>query len=72
MIDCPPQVVPFAVDLHEHLVEMPPPVAGAHTLDPALPDLRSERRPEAVPLEPDGLAADLYAPFVEQVFHVPQ
>lgn len=29
MIDGPPKVVPLAVDLHEHLVQMPPPVVGA-------------------------------------------
>ena len=32
----PPQVVPFAVDLHEHLVEMPPPIARPHALEPPL------------------------------------
>ena len=34
------------VDLHEHLVQVPPPVAGFHALDAALPDLGGEHRPK--------------------------
>jgi len=72
MIDGPPQVVPLSVDLHEHLVQVPTPLARAHPLDPALPDLRSKHRPEPVPPEPDGLVADLDPALVKKVLDVPK
>ena len=72
MIDGAPQVVTLAIDLHEDLVEMPTPVAGFHALDPALPDLRSEHRPEPMPPKSDRLVANVDAPLVQQVFDVPE
>ena len=40
-----PQVVPLTVDLHEDLVQMPPPVRlGTHSGDPVSPELGSEHR----------------------------
>ena len=50
VIDCAPQVVRLAIDLHKHLVEVPPPVAeAAHTADPLTADVSGEQWPEAVP-----------------------
>jgi hypothetical protein len=67
VIDGAPQLVPLAVDLHEHLVQVPSPAAGLHALDPALPDLGCEQRAEAMPPEPHRLVADLDAAFVQHV-----
>jgi hypothetical protein len=39
VIHSPPEVVHFAVNLHEHLVEMPSPPAGPHVLNAPLSDL---------------------------------
>lgn len=41
-----PQVMKLANDLHDHLVEVPSPPAGSHTLDPTFPDLRG-KQPQA-------------------------
>jgi len=39
VVDGAPEVVPLAIDLHEHLVEMPPPAARFHPLDTTFSDL---------------------------------
>jgi hypothetical protein len=72
VVDGSPEVVPLAVDLHENLVKMPPPVARLHALDAALADLGGEDRAEAVPPEPDRLVADLDAALVQQILDVPE
>lgn len=72
VINGSPEVVSLAVDLHEHLVEMPSPLARPHTLDPTFPDLGCEHRAEAMPPEPDRLVADVDPTFVQQVFDIPK
>lgn len=72
MIDSLPQIAAFAVDLHEHLVEMPPPVAGPHALDAALSVLSREDRTKAEPPEPNRLVADVDAALVKKILDVPQ
>lgn len=72
MIHSPPKVVAFAIDLHEHLVEMPAPSAGFHSFDTSFPDLVGEHRPEPVPPKPNGFVAHINAALVQKVFHVPQ
>ena len=72
MIDGAPQVSLLLVDLHEHLVEVPSPVARSHALNPALPDLGRKSRTKPLPPEPDRLVADIDAPLVKQVFNVPE
>src|SRR6056297_1346059 len=72
VINSTPQVVLFAIDLHEHLVQTPAPPAGAHALDPPLSDLGGEDRTEPMPPEPDGLVADVDAALMEQVLDIPQ
>jgi hypothetical protein len=69
-----PAVIPPAssVDLHEHLVKVPSPVAGRHALDAAFPELGCEQRAEAVPPEPHRLVADLDAALVQQILDAPQ
>lgn len=70
MIHCAPQVVPFTVDLHEHLIQMPAPAAGFHTLDPALSYLGSEERAKPMPPISHRFMTGIDATFVEQIFHI--
>ena len=72
VIDGPPEVMSLAVDLHEHLIQMPPPVTSAHALDAVPSDLAGEDRAEPVSPEPHRFVADIDAAFVEQVLDVPQ
>ena len=61
----------LAVDLHVHLVEMPPPLAEAlHPADPLPADVSREHRTEAVPPEPHGLVADTDVALEQQFFDV--
>ncbi len=71
MIDSPPHVMGFAVDLHEDLVQMPLPVRmGSHRADPIPADLRCEHRSKSVPPEPDRLVADIDPPLMQQIFNI--
>ena len=73
MIDCPPEIAGSAVDLHEDLIQMPTPLdEPAHVRNPPLPDLRREHRAKPVPLEPDGLMADINPAFGQEILDVPQ
>ena len=73
VIDRAPEIVLHAVDLHEHLIEMPAPMSeSSHRLNTAAPDLRRENRPEPVPPEPHRLMGDVDAALMQQVFHIPQ
>ena len=67
-----PQVVPLAVDLHEHLVEMPLPVARSHPVDPALLDLTGEHRAKPMPPKSNSFVADIDAALVKQILDVSQ
>ena len=70
VIHSPPQVVPFTVDLHEHLIQMPAPAAGFHTLDPALSYLGSEHRAEPMPPVSHRFMTDINATFMQHVFDI--
>ncbi len=70
VIDGPPQVVAFAIDPHEHLVEVPSPSTGSQTLNPALPDLRGKHRAETAPPKPNRFMADFDAAFVQQILNI--
>lgn len=72
MIDRPPYVVPFAVDLHEDLVEVPTPAAGFHPFDPSFSDLLGEHRTKAVPLISDRFVADIDTPFMQKILDIPE
>jgi len=61
-----------AVCLLEDLGQLPLPMARPHPLDPALPDLGCANRPDMVPPEPAGLAADLCALLVQRALDVPK
>jgi len=60
----------LATDLYDYLVEVPPPVAGFHALDPAIADLGGEHRAKPMPPETDRLVADINAALVQQVLDV--
>ena len=56
MVDGAPQIAELAVDLHEHLVQMPAPLRiAAHVRDASLPNLGGEHWAKTVPPEPNGL-----------------
>ena len=62
----------LAVDLLNHLVEVPSPAAGLHAVDPALADFGGEHPSEAVPPKTDGPKADMDVALVQQVLNIPQ
>ena len=73
MIDRPPQVDHLAIQLHVHLVQMPPPLAkAAHSAHPLLADIAGEEWAESVPPEAYRLVADVDPPLEQQIFYVPQ
>ena len=73
VIDCPPQVVGFAIDPHEYLVEMPAPLRAVSMRGrQILSDLCREHRTKTVPPCTYGLVADVDSPLVERIFGLPQ
>lgn len=72
MVHGGPKVVHLTVDLHEHLVAVPPPLARSDAFDPALSDLGCRHRPEPMPPEPDRFVTDVDATFVEEIFDIAQ
>jgi len=73
VVHCPPEVVHLAVDLHEHLVQVPLPVRiCAHLADPFLADLCGKYWAKSLPPKPNRLVADVDAAFVQEVLHVPK
>jgi hypothetical protein len=62
MVDGGPKTVELAVDLHEHLIQVPAPRRiAAHVRDASLTNLDSEHWVKPVRSEPDGLVADVRA-----------
>jgi hypothetical protein len=73
MIDGTPQEAHFAVHLHVHLIEMPPPLAeAAHPAHPLPANVPCKQRPEPVPPVANRLMADVNAALSQQVLHVPE
>ena len=62
----------LAVDLHEHLVQVSPPVVRTHVLDPVLSDFGSEYRPESTPEESNRFTAIVDTTLVAQFLDVPE
>ena len=61
----------FAIDLHEHLIEVPPPTRHrTHSTLPLLADLAGKDRAKTVPPEPDRLVAHLDPALVEKVLDI--
>jgi hypothetical protein len=66
-----PEVVGFAVDLYELLVQMPLQVRmTAKVLNPFSSNLRGKHRTETVPQEPHGFMADIDAALMQQILDV--
>src|ERR1017187_4972202 len=60
VIDSSPEVAELAIDLHEHLIQVPTPLRIASDVrDPLFPDLGSEDGAKPVPPKPDCLVADV-------------
>ena len=72
MIYGSPQVVLFAIDLYEHLVQVPTPIARPHALDTPPSDLCCEQWAEPVLPEPDRLVANVDTSLVPQILDVSQ
>ncbi len=73
MADGAPKVVCPAVDLHEHLIQMPSPLPpGAHQIDAPAADFGGKHRAKSCPPEPHGFIADLDSAFVQQVLDIAQ
>jgi hypothetical protein len=62
----------FTVDFHEHLVQVPSPVAGFHPGNPPLSDFRCKHRPEPMPPKSNGFVTDIDTPFMEQILDISQ
>jgi len=56
--------------LGRQLVQMPTPVAGFHTGNTPLLDLRREHRAKPIPQKANGFVAHIDATFVKQILHV--
>ena len=70
MIYSTPKVVPFTVDLHEHLVQVPAPFARLHAGNSAFSDLRREHWTEPMPPIPDCFVTDIDAALVQQILNI--
>jgi len=73
VVNGPPQVVDFAVDPHENLIQMPPPLRQApYRRNPLLSDFRCKHRSEPVPPGTYCFVADIDPSLLEQVFDLAQ
>src|SRR5450755_3361498 len=73
VIDSPPKIAEPAIDLHEHLVQMPPPLRiAAHVRETRLPDLASEHRTKSIPPEPHRLVAYVDPALGQEILDVTQ
>src|ERR1700755_1801901 len=71
MVDCAPQITELAVDLHEHLIQMPAPLRiAARVRAPLLSDLGGEHRTKPVPPKTDCLVADVDPALGRQILDV--
>ena len=73
MVDRAPQVYHLAVELHDHLVEMPSPVPEpAHVVDPPATNLAGKERTEPIPPQAHGLVAKVVAALEQEILDIPQ
>lgn len=69
MIHGPPETTSLAIDPDENLIDVPPRLdVRTSRSQLQFSKFGGEDGSEAVPPEPDSLMADVYAPFVQQVF----
>ncbi len=72
VINSPPQVVRFATNPDEHLIEVPAPLRKRPMMNALFPDRSREHGTEAVPPEPHRLVADIDTSFEQQIFDLSQ
>src|SRR5271165_4136081 len=73
MVDGAPEIAELAVDVHERLIQMPPPLRiAAHMRNAPLSDLGGEYGAKPVPPEPNGLVADVDPALGQQFLDVAQ
>lgn len=73
MIAGSPAVMRLSVDLHEDLVQVPPPLRDLPQESGSLhSNLVGEHWTEPVDPEPDVCVADIYPSLIQQVFDVPE
>lgn len=73
MVDCAPKVVCLPVDLHEHLIDVPPPLGVAlHPADPPASYVGREHGTETVPLKPHRLVTDVDSALRQEILDVPK
>lgn len=70
MIHSTPKVIHFAVDLDEHLVQVPPPTARSHALNAAFSYLGSEHRAEPMPPKSNRLVAHIDTALMKKIFDI--
>ena len=73
MINCAPQVLSLAIDLHEHFIEVSAAVAKtAHPRNPLAPNFRSKHRHELAPPMPNRLVANVDPTLEQQILNIAQ
>ncbi len=73
MIDSPPHVMCFVVDLHEDLVQIPLPVRmSTKLLHAPFTNFNREHRSKTVPPETDRFMADIDPAFEQKIFYIPE
>ena len=72
VINCSPKVMPFPIGLHERLIEVPLPVrVNDRVNSPFSPNLCGKNWLETLPPKPDCFMTYINAPFIKQVFYIP-
>jgi hypothetical protein len=73
VIDSSPEIAELAVDLHEHLIQMPTPLGEAAQMrNSLLSDLCREHRAKPVPSKSAGLMADVDPELGQEILDVSQ
>jgi hypothetical protein len=71
VIDSAPEIAELAVDLHKHLIQMPPPLRiVARVRNSLLSDLGIEYRAKQVQPKPDRLMADVDPALGQEILDV--
>lgn len=73
MIRGPPEIMLGSIDLHENLVEVPPPLGVLAEVErPSSLDLSRKQRPKSIDPKAGTLMAGVYPALSEKVLHVPE
>ena len=73
MVDRPPEIMRFSVDLHEHLIQVPLPLGDlTQVVGSADADLSGKYWPETIYPSPNAFVTDIHAALMEQIFDIPK